>query len=243
MDPVYASRYQELYRHHWWWRARDTLVVGELERLAPPGGFGRILDVGCGDGLFFDRLRRWGEPEGVEPDVSLLTSAGRARGRIHAVPFDDNFRPGVRYGLVVLLDVLEHLPDPVAALRRVDGLLAPDGVCMVTVPALPVLWTSHDEYNHHRARYTRSALAAEAAAAGLRVASARYTFHWLVPLKLAVRAWEAVRREDPGPAAVPPAAVNRALYLACRLEQVALARHPLPFGSSMVGVLRHGRAG
>jgi len=53
VEPDYAAYYHHLYRYHWWWRAREAVIVAWLRRLVPAGGFGPILDVGCGDGLFF----------------------------------------------------------------------------------------------------------------------------------------------------------------------------------------------
>ena len=60
MDPTYGANYEELYRRHWWWRAREAAILHELARLKPAGGWRRILDVGCGNGLFFDRLSELG---------------------------------------------------------------------------------------------------------------------------------------------------------------------------------------
>ena len=66
MDPAYGQRYRALYEGHWWWRAREAVVLGELERMRPASGWKRALDVGCGDGLLFDlyapmprRSRAW----------------------------------------------------------------------------------------------------------------------------------------------------------------------------------------
>src|SRR5207245_11622782 len=118
VDLEYALQYRELYRRHWWWRARERLILDVLRRLRPPGGWSAILDVGCGDGLLFERLAQFGPVEGVESDASLVTPDGPYRDRIHVVPFDRNFRPGRRYGLILMLDVLEHLQEPAEALRR-----------------------------------------------------------------------------------------------------------------------------
>ena len=96
MDREYAKRYRELYLNHWWWRAREELLVAELRRLHPAGGFGRILDVGCGDGLVFDRLAELGAVAGVEPDTTMIDPASKHRHRIHAGPFDASFEPGER---------------------------------------------------------------------------------------------------------------------------------------------------
>jgi len=55
MDPRYAAIYPDLYRNHWWWRVRERMLVATIRRLVtePPI---RILDVGCGAGLFFDHF-------------------------------------------------------------------------------------------------------------------------------------------------------------------------------------------
>ena len=232
MDAAYAREYRELYERHWWWRAREALVLRTLRRLREGRGPGRILDVGCGDGLFFDRLAELGEVEGLEPDASLLTPGSPHRGRITVAPFDERFQPGRRYALVLMLDVLEHLPDAEGALRHARSLLEPGGRLVVTVPAFQWLWTHHDDLNRHYVRYTESTLRDVAGRAGLRVEESRYFFHWTVPGKLAVRAKERVLGPG-GPERVPAAPVNRALYLLSRAEQALR----LPFGSSLLAVL------
>lgn len=238
MELDYAVRYRQLYERHWWWRSRERFVEDHLEARMPADGFGKILDIGCGDGLFFDRLRRFGEPEGLEPDPSIVSDIGRARGRIYEQPFDADFDPGRRYGLVLMLDVLEHLDDDLDALRRVRALLEPDGLLLLTVPALRALWTRHDDLNHHRTRYTRRTLGTPLGAAGLRVETLRYFFHWLVPLKLAVRTKEALVPGDPAPPTIPTAPVNRLFQALSRLEQRTWGRLPWPLGSSLLALAR-----
>jgi SAM-dependent methyltransferase len=232
VDADYAAQYERLYFEHWWWRARERFLDEELRKRSPAGGFGSILDVGCGNGLAFPFLRRFGEPEGIEPDASLVTQTGEARGRIHRAPFDQTFEPGRRYGLVLFLDVLEHLDRPVEALAHAGALLQPEGGAVaVTVPALPALWTSHDTRNHHRRRYTRSLFEEQARQARLVVVASQYWFGWLAALKLLARAVEAVlgpRRQH----AVPPLWFNATLYRLARLER-AVWRRSCPVGSSL----------
>ena len=236
MEPGYAAYYRHLYEHHWWWRARERIILAHLERLKPPGGFGPILDVGCGDGLFFERLAAFGEPEGVEEDASLVTAAGRARGPIHVGPFDESFRPNRRWALILLLDVLEHFRDDRACLRRALDLLTPGGTIVITVPAFRMLWTAHDDVNRHVTRYTKATLGRLAADAGLRIDHAEYLFQWTALVKLAVRAKEAVWRPEPALPPVPWRVVNGALRTAAVVEHTLLRRLPVPFGSSLLAI-------
>jgi SAM-dependent methyltransferase len=241
MDAEYGARYRELFQRHWWWRARERVILDALRAHRPPSGWRNVLDVGCGDGLFFDELARLPGVqlvEGVEPAADLVSPDGPHRARIHVAPFDASFDPGRRYSLIVMLDVLEHLPDPAASLRHALSLLEPDGVFLATVPAFMALWTRHDDLNHHYTRYDKASFAALAANAGLRIDDARYFFHWTAVGKLATRLKEALVPGEPESPTLPPAPVNRALYALSRLEARLLGAVPVPFGSSLMVVGR-----
>jgi SAM-dependent methyltransferase len=241
MDAEYGRRYADLYRRHWWWRARKIAVLQEVRHERQGRGLTRILDVGCGDGLFFDELGAFGQVQGVEPDEQLLTPGSPHAARIRNVPFDDDYNPPQRFGLMLFLDVLEHIEDPVAALRHALNLLEPDGRIIVTVPAFTWLWTGHDELNHHYARYSESDFRRIAGAAGADVTRARYLFPWLVPAKLLVRAREWLHKAPPAPPAIPPGIINEALFIVSRLQNAVSRRLHPPFGSSLLVVLRRPR--
>jgi SAM-dependent methyltransferase len=234
MDPQYAKDYRELYEKHWWWRAREDLILSTLERLRPGGGWGPILDIGCGDGLFFGELSKRGDVSGIEMDPTGVTPGGPWSDRIAIRPFDETFQPGKLFSLVLLLDVLEHFPDPKPMLERAIALLAPGGTLLITVPAFRSLWTSHDVLNRHYTRYTRRELVALVREAGGEVRRARYFYQWMAPLKLAAYLKESLLPATPASPRVPPAWLNQLLYSASRLEhRIAAALDP-PFGSSLL---------
>ena len=238
MDPGYARSYRDLYENHWWWRAREDLILATLDRLRPLGGWGSILDVGCGDGLFFSKLEPRGDVEGIEMDPTGVDEKGPWANRIHVRPFDETFQPGKRYGLVLMLDVLEHFPDPLRRLRLALQLLAPGGTLLITVPAFRAMWTSHDVLNRHFTRYTREELGNLVREAGGEVGQARYFYQWMSPFKLAAHWKEALRATTPTTPRVPPRWLNGFLYRLSRFEQRALGPLSLPFGSSLLLVAR-----
>jgi SAM-dependent methyltransferase len=238
VDSSYASVYRELYQRHWWWRAREIAVLRILRQQVPAGGWHRVLDVGCGDGLLFGRLHEFAaEFEGVEPDLRLLS---RPNPNIHVGPFDATFRPGEPYDAILMLDVLEHMDNPVDALVRAQELLVPNGVLVITVPALMLLWTSHDVINHHRIRYSRQSFGEIAAAAGLQLILQRYLFQWTCPLKVVQGRLERLfgsRLDNP---TVPPAGINGLLLGLSVVENWLASYLPFPFGSSLLVVARAG---
>jgi len=237
MDAHYSAGYRELYEKHWWWRAREAIILSTLRRLKPDGRWESILDVGCGEGLFFDRLAQLGTVEGVESDASLA-EATSWRDRIYVGAFDPTFQPGKRYSLILMLDVLEHLAEPAVSLRHALDLLDHQGTVLITVPAFRSLWTSHDVLNHHVTRYTKHSFARVAREAGMHVEDSRYFFHWMFPAKLAIHLKEAIAPVSPSVPRVPARWINQPLQQLSVLEGRILWPLRVPFGGSLMAVGR-----
>jgi len=233
VDPNYSAYYRQLYENHWWFRMRERWVLQVLRQNCPANGWGSILDVGCGDGLLFDRLMEFGDVEGIETSRELVDPANPQFQKIHIGPFDDSFRPGKQYSLILLLDVLEHIPDPGATLRRCESLLKPGGSLVLTVPAFNVVWTNHDVLNHHMTRYRRATLLPLLQKAGFTIEDSAYWYQWTFPVKLAQRFIEKLFRLRPANPKIPLPAINRALCSLCSLEHSILRRVHLPFGTTL----------
>jgi SAM-dependent methyltransferase len=197
-----------------------------------------ILDIGCGDGLSFDCLSEFGEVSGIEADPLVVNPDGPDRNRITIGTFGPEFACTARFSLMLMLDVLEHLDDPLAALRRAAELLQPNGLILIAVPALPLLWTSHDDLNEHRTRYTQRRLLRLVAEAGFHVNRCFYFFHWLALVKLATRLKEHLIGSRPAPPRLWPWPLNSLLYGLCVLEQPLSLRLPMPLGSSLMVACR-----
>jgi SAM-dependent methyltransferase len=201
-----------------------------------------VLDIGCGDGLFFDQLATFGSSvQGIEPAGDLVSDDPGRRSRIFIGPFDETYRPERSFQLIVMLDVLEHLDDPVGALRHALSLLEPGGVFLATVPAFESLWTTHDELNEHRVRYTKRSFRQLADVAGLEIDRLEYFFHWTYPIKRAQHLLERLTRPRPTPTRVPWAPLNATLRTFSRIERSVTETWNLPFGSSLLAV-GHARA-
>jgi len=235
MESDYASAYPDLYRRHWWWRVRERILLEKIDALIGTArGKARLLDVGCGAGLFFSELERFGYVEGIESDDVAIAQSGAWRNRIVAAQLDARFTPTEPYDLVLMLDVIEHVPDHAELLRHVARVLRPDGRILITVPAFNALWTNHDTLNHHVRRYSARLMRKTLREAGLQTVYLEYFFQSLVLPKLAVRAVEAVMRPPQTVPRVPTHLLNQ-LLKSWFLAEYRTARW-LPFGGSLLAV-------
>jgi 2-polyprenyl-3-methyl-5-hydroxy-6-metoxy-1,4-benzoquinol methylase len=147
-------------------------------------------------------------------------------------------RPPVAPGtvdVVCLLDVIEHLHEPVETLRAAARLLAPGGRLVVNVPAHRWLWSAADEALGHVRRYTRRRLRADLVAAGFEPVLVTHVFSWLVP---PVWLRRKVVHPDTAELGLDQAswAIDRAAMVLTLVERTAIGRVPLPFGTSVLCV-------
>ena len=104
----------------------------QIEAFVSPGS---MLDVGCWTGSFLDvaRDRGW-QAHGIEPS-SWASERARVRGLDVITGTLEGFRPGpATFRGVALRDVIEHVADPAAALRRLHAALDGGGALYLTTP-------------------------------------------------------------------------------------------------------------
>jgi SAM-dependent methyltransferase len=221
---------------HFWFIARQLLIERLLARHAVSGGR-RLLDIGCGTGRLARRLAGLGfHVLGMDRRRKGLPAGGPAAWFLGADARRIPLRPGA-CGVITALDVLEHTGD-LAAMAEMARVLEPGGIAVVTVPALPWLWSARDEAAGHRRRYTRRSLNRLVTAGGLELIEMRYYQCLLFPLLLATRltgrrsARALSVEERPGPR------INRLLLAINRLEVRLGDFLPLPWGSTLTAVCR-----
>jgi len=237
MDRATYDRMAEIDRDHWWFVARRRIVARLIERHRPRAGPLRILEVGAGTGSNLELLQRFGTVDAIEPDDSARAFAEARSGMklkggyLPDVAIDDG-----AYDLIVLLDVLEHIPNDVEALACLGRKLAPGGKILVTVPSNPWMWSEHDVAHHHQRRYTAGQLDRVFRSAGLKP---RFTTHFnslLFPLIAVVRVGaKLLDRADSGDT-MPSAPINAALKAIFAAERHWVASVNIPFGVSIAMV-------
>jgi SAM-dependent methyltransferase len=225
---------------HWWFVGRRRIVAQLIRRFVRLPAGARVLEAGCGYGGNLAMLGEVGEVEAFEFDddarahAATLLRRSVAYGRLpDRVGFENE-----NFDLIAMLDVLEHIDDDVGSLRALGERLAPGGSLLLTVPAVPWLWSDHDVLHQHKRRYTRALLIERLREAGFEVAGVGYFNTLLFPLALAQRLLARILGAAAGDHSAPPEPINGLLAAIFSLEGRLLGRLPLPIGLSLFAVAR-----
>lgn len=193
---------------------------------------GRLLDVGCGNGYFLSRMRELGwTVQGVEPDHQAAMIAQRE----YDVPvltrrIEDGGLPPEYFDVITMRHVIEHLPDPLAALRVCYNSLKPGGKLAIATPNSAALghhalgrWWRELDPPRHFFLFSPSTLSACVVRAGFR------PIYLHQAARLASDIWTASRvcAGNPGTVVGPSPPASRLLRLQAVLfrmvEELALA--------------------
>ena len=243
MERKVYEQMAELDSRHWWFTARRRILDGLIERVVRPPNNARILELGAGTGHNLAMLSRFGEIEASELDPVARELASERLGRpvVEAALPDLGMFPQGSYDMVALLDVLEHVPDDRSSLKAIHGLLKPGGALLLTVPINPWMWTAHDVAHHHHRRYRKHQIRELAEKAGYKIELLSPFNSLLFPPIAAVRLAGKLTGRDDSDDAMPSPPINKILDTVFGLERSLIGRVPMPFGVSLVAVLRRPR--
>jgi len=198
MNTIYtADQYDTCYppgiEKHWWTIARSAQVSRIVRAENKTGDV--FLEVGCGKGLEVKALRTAGiDVYGVElADVQPLEGMESfVSSGMDAVQLPIAQREQVT-GLL-LLDVIEHLPDPITFLKKLESRFPKLSVVVIAVPASQELWSNFDVYYGHYRRYSTQMLKELGHTLGWELKKFGYFFHLLyIPIR--VLSWLGVERK------------------------------------------------
>jgi SAM-dependent methyltransferase len=138
-EGYFRTLYGDVPRQSRFDRARDDRVVRLVRRFAPPWrSDSALLDIGCGYGYLLARFRCRYRLVGIDLSAEAVKQA-------------DSRQPGSRFlradvqrplpfrrpfDVVLAINVIEHLPDPVAGVRSIKEALGPGGLCVIHLPTI-----------------------------------------------------------------------------------------------------------
>jgi SAM-dependent methyltransferase len=241
MERIVFQRLDQLESKHWWFCARRDIIASVIGRFAPAKKRLRLLEAGCGTGGNLQMLQRFGALDAFELDDAARDIA-RSKLAIDIKPgkLPDGipFASG-QFDVVTAFDVLEHVKEHEESLARLGEQLSPDGRLIITVPALPWLWSKHDETHHHFRRYTHASLTAALEKAGLQPLRVTYFNTLLFPLIAGLRLTRKLFGLSEGADdSMPSPLVNTVFKTIFGLEAHIVGRLPLPIGVSLLAVAK-----
>ncbi len=137
----------------------DKVITDAIADFIPAQHFGNVLDYGAGNSPYrtiisCDRYVKADLTQNTAGDIDCIIRPGE---NLHL--------PDADFELILLLDVLEHVSDPVFVLGELRRLLKPGGKAILS---LPFMYREH-ETPHDHARYTAFGISTLVAAQGGRI--------------------------------------------------------------------------
>lgn len=105
-----------------------------LEIIKKTKAQGRLLDIGAGSGILVEEALNLGfEAVGLEPSKWLYNKSKERNLPVFLGTFPDERIKGL-FDIITIIDVIEHVPDPVGLLKEASKALSKDGVIVITTP-------------------------------------------------------------------------------------------------------------
>lgn len=232
-----------------WVTSRTRLLRREIIKAVGGMPNAKVFEIGCGVGTFLHSLSS-------EPAIQLLGSEISLRGlrsakaqcpTVEFIQMDAAAIPFVsEFDVIGAFDVIEHIDDDMSVLRGIHKALKPKGRLVLTVPQHEFMWSSIDEFVHHRRRYGREKLVSKIVSAGFQVDYVTSFVFMLFPLMLVSRLFDRTRKMKPTAADFNKQVrfnpfVNRVFGWFMRIDEFMIAcRYSLPWGGTLLMVAKKG---
>lgn len=152
MEKKVYERHIKNQKTHWWFSVRRELISKFIKRYSKKKKL-KILDYGCGSGTNIKALTKFGDVYCYEKDKRTLDYLSSEYKEDKKVTIIKNLKRQIKYDLIILADVLEHIKEDSNALKTLKKFLKPQGQILITVPAYNFLFSKKDEVLKHFRRY------------------------------------------------------------------------------------------
>ena len=241
-------------KNHFWYRGRHRFLLSALNRyMNSKKEKMSAIDLGGGVGGWVRYLADYSpylfqtvaladssETALTMAESVLPSNAARYQVDVMNLNWEDH------WDCAFLLDVIEHIPNDIEAVRQAATAIKSGGYLFITTPALKQFWSYNDDLAHHLHRYNRNDYINIAKHTGLELCEARYFMFFLSPLYFIARKWKNIKdmSEDEKKHLMaeshktPIGPVNTILTALFAAETPVGHLVPFPWGTSILGVFR-----
>ncbi len=225
---------------HWWFAVRKKLLSLLLSSLDLSGECVAI-DIGCGVGSNLRILKSAGlDVIGLDRSFYALTLAQK-KIKFPLLNADLNNLP-IRpksVGLIVAMDILEHLDNDLGGIRSFYRALKEDGILILTVPAFRFLWGIQDEVTFHKRRYSRHEIVNQLRREGFEIIKSSYfNFFLFFPILLGRRIIRILGLRVDSENKINSPFINFVLKAIFSFEPYILKYFSFPFGVSILCIAK-----
>ena len=186
---AYFADLARLEAGHFWFRARNRLIIWALGKYCPE--FRSFLEIGCGTGYVLSGIANaypGAQLHGSEIFTAGLAFAAARQPTIDFMQMDGRAIPfAEEFDSIGAFDVLEHIEEDEQVLRQMHGALKSGGVILLTVPQHAWLWSPVDDYACHIRRYSAKEIHAKVEGAGFEILRSTSFVSSLLPAMFASR--------------------------------------------------------
>lgn len=230
--------------HHWWWVGREKIIRTLVGEHIDTSVKLSIADVGCGFGANISMLRQYGDVTGLELNAEAIEIIKNKWGNsVSTVRWNSPDPLSSRFDLMLLGDVLEHIPDDAGAIHWIYDHLLDGGQALITVPAHQFMWTQMDDVLDHHRRYSKKTLL-DLFDDRFEIVYCSYYNMILFPVKVGFVIFDRLKNFF-NPRAikrsyneVPPYFINTIFKYTLIFESLFIRFCVLPFGVSLVCLIR-----
>lgn len=245
MEREVYRQFFELERENWWFAGMRSIYHRQIKKLGMSAVSQRVLDVGCGTGIWTQQLSRLGITVGVDYSKEALAFcrtrelSNLLRASACEIPFHSN-----AFSLVTAFGVIEHIDEDQKMLSELFRVCRPGGYVFLLTSAYRFLWSYHDDFVHHKRRYLRSELLSKVRNAGFEIYKISYVNSILFPGIAGVRMFQRIKYFRPKCAERVTeifdvkGALNKALRSILEVEAYLLQFISFPFGVGLLCIAR-----
>ena len=167
--------YKEIYEveeNHWWHKSEREILLSLFNVYSKKD---LLLNAGCGTGITSSILKRYTKIINIDISKEAIKYSLKRNNTNHIIcdclrlPFKDNI-----FDTIIADNIIEHVDNDFSVMSEFKRVLRGGGIIILSVPAYNFLWSPHDDFAHHKRRYSKGMIKELAKAVNLRIIRISY---------------------------------------------------------------------